>query len=375
MDKLTLNETSSIHGDIRNLMDSYYNWGELLDGAPLAISVLGKLIVMSHQKMYVPSPHSFFISPNKFNYPKSFRNSLVQMSRQGNLVFRKAHTNMEKIRVYNSNSNVSILLSRHIKSLYWLLMSSRTNESYIDSSFSPRVGSFEIFHLLYESNSLSTEVVGKFQMVLESIEEMIVTAKQLELNRRNTQQDVERNDSSVTTKIYYVEAIKAFQNALNELTKLKNAWMKLIEFYSKMSILTSQLEEKRRELVDFVKAILLEIGTTQLDDEKILRNLTDSVRIAIEASYLVHGVSDMYVNVSEMYIIDQMTHLDKMMNATEVDMDKLQMELSWSTESDAEGIRHSIKADETLLREKIADRHNQFVWMQDCDSNEERQSE
>jgi hypothetical protein len=56
-------------------------------------------------------------------------------------------------------------------------------------------------------------------------------------------------------------------------------------------------------------------------------------------------------------------------------MDKLQLELTWSTESDAEGIRHFIKADETLLRDKLADRYNQIVneyrWMQDCDSEED----
>jgi hypothetical protein len=58
-------------------------------------------------------------------------------------------------------------------------------------------------------------------------------------------------------------------------------------------------------------------------------------------------------------------------------MDKLQLELIWSTESDAEGIRHFIKADETLLREKIADRHNQIVneykWMMDCFSPKDRE--
>ena len=57
---------------------------------------------------------------------------------------------------------------------------------------------------------------------------------------------------------------------------------------------------------------------------------------------------------------------------------KNQEELKWSnTKSDAEGIRHFIKADETLLRNNLVERHNEIVneyrWMLDCDSKEDRQ--
>jgi hypothetical protein len=214
-------------------------------------------------------------------------------------------------------------------------------------------------------------------MVLGLIEEMIVTAKQLELRRRNRQQVVmdkvvERNESFEINNIYNVEAIKALQNALNELTKLKSAWMKLIEFYNKMSVLMSKSTVESKEFVD-----ALQKNNGQLEDEKIFTTLMGKVQMANETAFLVHEVSHMYVDISEMYIVDQMAHLDQMMNATEVDMDKLQLELTWSAESDAEGIRHFIKADETLLREKIADRHNQIVneykWMMDCFSPKDRE--
>ncbi len=372
MRKLTLNETS-LQDDVRNLMDSYNNWGELLDSAPFAISVLGKLIVMSDQKMYLPSSHSFFISPNKFNYPKSFRSSLLQISRKGNLAFLKAHTNMEKIRMHNSNASMSSPITDLSRSL--VSRSERSQYHY----WSSLIHKFH-FLPLQHSKPLTAELVKEFQMVLGLIEEMIVTAKQLELRRRNRQQVVmdkvvERNESFEINNIYNVEAIKALQNALNELTKLKSAWMKLIQFYSKMSILMSKSTEESKEFVDVIQK-----NNGQLKDEKIFTILMGKVQMANETAFLVHEVSHMYVDVSEMYILDQMTHLDKMMNATdEVDMDKLQMELTWSTESDAEGIRRFIKADETLLREKIADRYNQIVneykWMMDCDSEEDRQFE
>ena len=197
-------------------------------------------------------------------------------------------------------------------------------------------------------------------MVLESIEEMIVTAKQLELRRRNRQQVVmdevvERNESFEINNIYNTEAIKALQNALNELTVLKSAWMKLIQFYKKMYILMSKSTEESKKFDDAIQK-----NNGQLKDEKIFTTLMGKVQMANETAFLVHEVSHMYVDVSEMYIVDQMAHLDKMMNATEVDMDQLQMELTWSTESDAEGIRHSIKADETSLRDKLVERHTKL---------------
>ena len=81
----------------------YNDWGELLDSAPFAISVLGKLIVMANQKIHLPVNPKFFMHPKKFDYPNNFRMSLLQISRKGNLAFLKAHKNMEKIRMSHSN--------------------------------------------------------------------------------------------------------------------------------------------------------------------------------------------------------------------------------------------------------------------------------
>jgi hypothetical protein len=63
--------------------------------------------------------------------------------------------------------------------------------------------------------------VKEFKIVVESIEELMIAIKQMELKRRNTQPIVERNKSLHFTKIYYKETIKALKIASNELTKLK----------------------------------------------------------------------------------------------------------------------------------------------------------
>ena len=362
-EKSTFNETL-FQEDIRKMMASYTDWGELLESAPFAIYGLGKMLILSNQKKDFPVDNiNFKMFPKKFNYPKSIRSSLLQISRQGNLAFLKAQKNMEKIRMYNSN------VSSNFKEVTRYLMSKKHSYMFVY----PRKSVYSIQESADKSQELSIEVVKEFKIVAESIEEMMMATKQMELRRRNTQPIVERNKSLYFTKAHYIEAIKSLQNALNELTKLKNAWMKLIEFYSKMSILINKSTEENC-------AALTEISVknkTQLEDEEIFANLMDKIQKATEASILVREVSDMYADISGMYIVDQMAHLDKMMNATEVDMDKLQLELTWSTESDSEGIRHFIKADEISLREKIADRHNQIVneykWMMDCFSPKDRE--
>ncbi len=126
VEKLTLNETS-LHVDISKLMDSYStDWSKHLDSAPLAINVLGKLAIMSYQRMDIHKNKSnkdtFFrnIFTLSYNYPKSIRNSLLRISNQGNSVFKKAHTNMETIRMFNSN------VSSHFKDVTRYLMSKKT---------------------------------------------------------------------------------------------------------------------------------------------------------------------------------------------------------------------------------------------------------
>ena len=381
MKKLALNETS-LHVDIGKLMDSYStDWSKHLEAAPLAINVLGKLAIMSHQKMDIhknKSKKKTFSRRNIFGtykFPTRIRNSLLRISNQGNSVFHKAHTNMEKIRMCNSN------VSSHFKDVTRYLMS-KNHTNYI-IEFLP-ASLQKVQESADKSQELSTEVVKEFKIVLETIEEMMMAIKQMELRRRNTQPIVERNKSLHFTKMYYKEAIKALKIALNELTKLNNAWMKLIEFYSKMSVLISKSTEESKAFVNLVNAI--KINTTQLlDDEEIFENLMDSVQKATEASFLVHGVSDMCVDVSEMYIIDQIGNLEYVIKRLQAFIahaidNKNEYETlvqQWHIKSGSEGIRYYMEADETLLRDKLVERHNEIVneyrWMQDCDSEEDRQ--
>ena len=354
-----------MNGDTRKLMDSYIDWGEHLNAAPLAISVLGKLVVLTdqHRHSHNKSSHPRNKLLAFYNYPKSIRDTFIQITRQGNLAFLKAHRNMENIRSRNTN-----VLSRYIKDTARYLMS--RNQTLINQLLP--ISMSVIYDAAFQSKQLSTEVVKEFQILLESIEKLMIAIKQMELRRRKAQHVVVRNKSTLqNTKIYYKEAIKALKIASNELIKLKTAVTQLMTFYTKMSTF---ITDATLESVTFIFTIARD--TNNMDDNKLF----DKVQKVIESSYLVHEVTDMYVDVSEMYIIDQIANLENVMKYLGLIQLKNQEELKWSnTKSDAEGIRHFIKADETLLRNNLVERHNEIVneyrWMQDCDSEEDRQFE
>jgi hypothetical protein len=346
-------------------MDSYIDWGEHLNAAPLAISVLGKLVVLTDQHRH--HSHNKSSHPrNKllafYNYPKSIRNTFIQITRQGNLAFLKAHRNMENIRSRNTN-----VLSRYIKDTARYLMS--RNQTLINQLLP--ISMSIIYDAAFQSKQLSNEVVKEFQILSESIEKLMMAIKQMELRRRKAQHVVVRNKSTLqNTKIYYKEAIKALKIASNELTKLKTAVTQLMTFYSKMSTF---ITDATLESVAFIFSIARD--TNNMDDNKLF----DKVQKVIESSYLVHEVTDMYVDVSEMYIIDQIGNLENVMKYLQANIvvDIKKEYGTWHIKSGSEGIRYYVEADEISLREKLVERHNEIVneyrWIQDCDSNEDRQ--
>ncbi len=94
-----------------------------------------------------------------------------------------------------------------------------------------------------------------------------------------------------------------------------------------------------------------------MDDDEIFVNLLEKIEKANEASFLVRGVSDMYVNVSVKYIMDEIASQGDIMariDNSQVKIEEIRNDLMMS------GIHDYIKADEISLREKLVDRHNQI---------------
>jgi hypothetical protein len=194
-----------IHDEIRTLMKTYYNWGELLAPAPITISVLGQLILMSNQRMDFPinvnSPPGGF---KNIKYPKSFRTTLLQISHDGYLAFLKAHTNMDKIRMYNSN------VPSHIKDATRYLMSRK--ETYIINLLPISLG--RIKEAADQSKELSKEIVFKFTTVMNLIEETIGAVA-------DTKHDKKMKLKKMETNLKITEISKQYSDDETDLLKQK----------------------------------------------------------------------------------------------------------------------------------------------------------
>ena len=217
------------------------------------------------------------------------------------------------------------------------------------------------------------------QSVINTTEDIVkVNNQQMELRRQKTKQILDKIKSLDITKISYQEVIKALREGLEELGKLKTDWTKLISFYSKLSIFITKATEESIALIEISRVIERDVNA--LDDDEIYSRFMEKVEKANEASFLIHGVSDMYVNVSETYIMDRIASLDNLMSVdanNKVELKKLQKELIKDTEKASEGIRSYIKQDETSLQMKLVDRKNQIMdeyqFMIDCISPEDRE--
>jgi hypothetical protein len=145
-----------------------------------------------------------------------------------------------------------------------------------------------------------------------------------------------------------------------------------------MSTFITEATKQILAFIDIIKYV--DEWLPSMDDNKeILTNVTESVQKATESAFLAHGVTDMYVDISEMYIIDQIGNLENVMKYLQANIvvDIKNEYGTWHIKSGSEGIRYYVEADEISLREKLVERHNEIVneyrWIQDCDSNEDRQ--
>lgn len=87
--------------NFKMMIGGKFNWEHLLSPAPLSVSVLGDLMVLSSVaqdfSLEKGRPKNGF---KYMEWPKSFRATLVQISNTGYTTFLKAHTNMDQIRLH-----------------------------------------------------------------------------------------------------------------------------------------------------------------------------------------------------------------------------------------------------------------------------------
>ncbi|KAK3093244.1 hypothetical protein FSP39_013117 [Pinctada imbricata] len=118
----SVNKGSDKKEDMVLLLSPDTNWARFLTPAPLAISLLGELVLIS-------SDVDFSLTKNEpeggfkfLRHPSSFRTCLVQISNEGWSAFNLAHTNMDQIRLYSAG------IEEHVRSAVKLLLAGTEEE-------------------------------------------------------------------------------------------------------------------------------------------------------------------------------------------------------------------------------------------------------
>jgi hypothetical protein len=227
-----------------------------------------------------------------------------------------------------------------------------------------------------------------FKHQLQMLQSMINTTtdilnvnhRQMELQRKKNEEIIGRIKQLDLTKISHKEAIEALNDGLEVLRLLQRDWLKLIEFYEKMSRFISKATEEIEALVEVVRVMSKDVSN--LDDDEMFGNLLEAVEKSNQAAFLIHGVSEMYVNVSQNFIMDRVANLDNMMNinVNNVGLSKVLEEqrlLKESAQTAYDGIIQYIKDGEVTLKNKLLERRNQIMdeyqWMMDCAESVDRE--
>ena len=112
----------------------------------------------------------------------------------------------------------------------------------------------------------------------------------------------------------------------------------------------------------------------------LVDELLGHIEKANEAAFLVHTIANMYVTVSDKYIMDRISTLDTMMS---IDVNKVglfgiqrqQVKLSEDGRKAYEGIIKMVKDDEKSVEKKILARQEEisreYGWLTDCQSPSE----
>ncbi|XP_046651606.1 uncharacterized protein LOC124342610 isoform X2 [Daphnia pulicaria] len=144
-----------------------FDWEHLLAPAPLSISVLGDLMILSNVAQDFSLEKGRPADGFKYmKWPKSFRATLVQISNTGYTTFLKAHTNMDQIRLH------TMAIPAQMKQATSILFSK--NPVVIEKFLE-----LPLERVLASSNScvtLSQEVVDGFEKLIDLTMEVIAVS-------------------------------------------------------------------------------------------------------------------------------------------------------------------------------------------------------
>ena len=199
-----INKGQDKKDDMMLMISSQANWDQFLTPAPLAISLLGELILVSTKTDFSLTERPPTDGFKYLRHPDSFRACLVQVSNDGWSAFNEAHTNMDQIRLHSSN------VEKHVKNAVKFLIGGSPDEvermvpmslnkvrEIADSCLDLAIGMEDQFvnviHVTGELLESCTAVTGTYEQRYKDTETALVMAKkQKEVVERSRDEMKER---------------------------------------------------------------------------------------------------------------------------------------------------------------------------------------
>jgi hypothetical protein len=195
--------------NFKMMIGGKFNWEHLLSPAPLSVSVLGDLMVLSSVaqdfSLEKGRPENGF---KYMEWPKSFRATLVQISNTGYTTFLKAHTNMDQIRLHTMavpaqmKEATTILFSRNpavIEKFISLPLQRVLSSSQSCVTLSQDVvdGFESLISLTMEVIAVSTATKGISEVEQANINRQLKTANATLAEKRNMKDLIEKEHTEM----------------------------------------------------------------------------------------------------------------------------------------------------------------------------------
>ena len=180
---------------------------------------------------------------------------------------------------------------------------------------------------------------------------------QIEIDMKNINEDyiskLETMHIDVNENIDRDQAIQLLGQGLENLGKLQDQWAGMAQYFQSIHNIIKTRTEKK--LTDFKEEAAAAAQSTGLIDF-----MANSILESCQSSYLTHRIADMYVKVSNRFIMKNVAGITKMMALKDGDVDEAQRTLVASCQEASAGILQMVKEEKMEMMQQIKE-HNDIL--------------
>ncbi|KAL4629544.1 hypothetical protein GN956_G17005 [Arapaima gigas] len=289
-----------VRKDTEKLMKNDYDWEQYLVHVPVSVAVLGHLVCVSARKDFAINHGMEHRTFQYIKYPESFRACLMQVCNGAWEAFNSAHKSMDQIRRY------SLQMPRNLSTVVETLM--QDNDAIVSSLLPGQLQNIE--DVTHECYQLASQVESQFMYVISVISELMEAFTcSTKLHNDSVREAMERCNLE---KIDFEETLKLLAEGMQALAQVKQQWSNLVQFFQNISSLIKvSLSQEIHKFVMECRSLpqIKEYSHSAFLKDLIYQQASEAGNI----SNIVHSISDTYVTVSRLYLMDMVGGLGILM--------------------------------------------------------------